>query len=178
MKTLLSIDIDWVQNPEQCKKLIKIVGPIIKKTNFKEPLFCQTHKEIEKIIGKQKEPIYVVNVDHHHDLQYPNASISRKGLTSGNWLGYYLMEGKISGATWICNHNSLMNEFTNWGDAKTLEDDMISIDPELAAIENFKYDWLFVCLSPHYLNNNPSAWCAFDALRYLTDMHAEDKKNE
>tara|TARA_R100001244_G_scaffold119820_1_gene89385 strand:+ start:696 stop:1214 length:519 start_codon:yes stop_codon:yes gene_type:complete len=170
MKTLLSIDIDWVQNPEQCKKLINIVGPIIKKNKFKKPLFCQTHREISKIIEKQTEPIYVINVDHHHDLQYQNSSITRKGLTSGNWLGYYLLEGKIAGATWICNHNSHTQSWDGITGAKTLEDDMILIDPDLAAIEKFKYDFLFVCLSPHYINNNPSAWCAFDALRYLTHM--------
>jgi len=171
MKTLLSIDIDWVQNPEQCKKLINIVGPIFKKNKFEKPLFCQTHKEISQIIEKQTEPIYVVNVDHHHDLQYESDSISRKGLTSGNWLGHYLITGKISGATWICNHNSQMDGFTNWGDVETLEMDMIAIDPELGAIEKFNYDFLFVCLSPHYINNNPSAWCAFDALKYLADMN-------
>ena len=44
MKTLLSVDIDWVQNPEQCKKLINTVGPIFKKNEFEKPLFCQTHK--------------------------------------------------------------------------------------------------------------------------------------
>ena len=157
MKTLLSIDIDWVQTPAHFKKLIKIVGPIIKKTNFKEPLFVQTHGEIKNIIEKQTEPIYVVNVDHHHDLQYPNASIAKKGLTSANWLGYYLMEGKVAGATWICNHTSIMDKFYGWDSTKTLEDDMILIDTELEAIEKFKYDWLFVCLSPHYLNDNPSA---------------------
>ena len=141
MKTLLSVDIDWVQNPEQCKKLINTVGPIFKKNEFEKPLFCQTHKEISKIIEKQSEPIYVVNIDHHHDLQYQNSSISRVGLASGNWLGYYLMQGKVAGATWICNHNSQMDGFSNWSDAKTLEDDMISIDPELATIEKFKYDF-------------------------------------
>tara|TARA_R110002020_G_scaffold327389_2_gene543340 strand:- start:862 stop:1386 length:525 start_codon:yes stop_codon:yes gene_type:complete len=174
MKTLLSVDIDWVQNPEQCKKLINTVGPIFKKNEFEKPLFCQTHKEISKIIEKQSEPIYVVNIDHHHDLQYQNSSISRVGLASGNWLGYYLMQGKVAGATWICNHNSQMDGFSNWSDAKTLEDDMISIDPELATIEKFKYDFIFVCLSPHYLTNNPSAWCAYEALRYLADADDDD----
>ena len=66
------------------------------------------------IIDGIKEPVYVVNIDHHHDIQYHDTDPLYRGFLSGNWLGHYLINKKVSGATWIANYNSLSNAFQNF----------------------------------------------------------------
>ena len=95
-KTILSIDVDWVSDPRTFKDLLKTVSPIINNTSFDKIVFSQCHKDISHIIDDIKEPVYVVNIDHHHDIQYHDTDPLYRGFLSGNWLGHYLINKKVS----------------------------------------------------------------------------------
>ena len=171
LETILSIDVDWVSDPRTFKDLLKTVSPIIKNTSFDKIVFSQCHKDIKHIIDDIKEPVYVVNIDHHHDIQYHDTDPLYRGFLSGNWLGHYLINKKVSGATWIANYNSLTNAFQNFKDPNSiLIDDVIRIVYNLEEVNKHTYKYLFVCQSPHHSINNMSAFCAYEALLVLARL--------
>ena len=176
-KTILSIDVDWVGDPRTFKNLLKTVSPIIQNSSFEKIVFSQSHKDINHIIDNIKDPVYVVNIDHHHDIQYLETDPLHRGFLSGNWLGHYLIRKKVSGATWIANYNSATNHFQNFKDPNSiLIDDIIKIAYDLEEVNKHTYQYLFVCQSPHHSINNMSAFCAYEALLIMTRLFKKEIK--
>ena len=170
-KTILSIDVDWVSDPRTFKNLLEVVCPIIKNTSFEKIVFSQYHKDIHHIVDDIKDPVYIVNIDHHHDIQYKETDPLHRGFLSGNWLGHYLINKKVLGATWIANYHSLTNAFQNFADPNSiLIDDIIKIVYDLEVVKKHTYDFLFVCQSPHHSINNMSAFCAYEALLVMARL--------
>tara|TARA_R100001530_G_C4307319_1_gene152063 strand:+ start:234 stop:800 length:567 start_codon:yes stop_codon:yes gene_type:complete len=174
---LLSLDIDWVKSPRDAKQLLKVLLPILKKTKFKRTVFGQSHRDIAKLIDPIVNPIYCVNVDHHHDIQYHQTCPLECGFLSCNWLGHYMVNNKISGATWIANHDSIFNKYQlevpyakrNWSDRKSavLNDDILDVKLDIEEISNFNYDYFFMCRSLHDSENNPAALMTFDTIEVI-----------
>ena len=170
-KTILSIDVDWVGDPRTFKDLLKTVSPIIQNTSFEKIVFSQYHKDIRHIIDNIQDPVYVVNIDHHHDIQYVETDPLHRGFLSGNWLGHYLIRKKVLGATWIGNYHSGTNFFQNFKDPNSiLIDDVIKIVYDLEEVNKHTYQYLFVCQSPHHSINNMSAFCAYEALLVMARL--------
>ena len=163
MITILSIDTDWVSNQRDFNSLLTTAAPILKKTPIKKVLFSPWHKDIHLIVdslNKAELPIRIVNIDHHHDLQYlPNELISN-GFLSSNWLGHYILENIVKEVLWISNYHSKMNGFQ---DIRTkLIDEVIQITQDINQVGLYEYDYIFICQSPHHANTH--SFCAYDAL--------------
>jgi len=168
MRTILSVDIDWVSNWTQSKQLLNILSPKIKNGEFKEIAIRSHHQEIRDVIDPiEDDEIYVVNIDHHHDIAYGEHCALDKPFQSCNWLGKYLIEGKVSSAIWIANPDSEVKPFG-------IPEDSINIYYDLELINEFNYDTLFICRSPHYIWQNPSAYGCLMALENLVNLYNID----
>tara|TARA_R100001086_G_C11818523_1_gene253529 strand:+ start:820 stop:1332 length:513 start_codon:yes stop_codon:yes gene_type:complete len=160
--SILSIDTDWVTDARTCSELLRTVTPIFRKVPFKNMLFAIWHKEIHRIIDSiptSELPIKIVNIDHHHDLQYVNEPDNHK-FKSSNWLGKYILNRTVSEALWISNYTSEMNGFQH--NTTLLKDEVIAITQDIQHAKHYNYDYIFVCQSPHH--GNPFSFCAYDAL--------------
>ena len=175
-EVVLSLDIDWITNARDSKVLFETIFPIIKKTKFKKTVFKPSHGEINNLLDTINDPVYIVNIDHHHDIQYHNSDPLDKGYTSGNWLGYYLMKNKIDGITWVANHHSDFNNY-QVGPLATnpLSDDLMYITFDIKEIEKYNYDYFFMCLSPHHLNGNIAALQAYDTIEVFYNLCQQQK---
>ena len=180
VKNLLSIDIDWVGSPRDAKELLEVLVPIFKKNKFKKIVLAQSHREINKIVDTLAEPVYCVNVDHHHDIQYIPSEPLEAGFLSGNWLGHYMKSGRITGCTWIANYNSAFNRYQDWRkDFVLLNNDVIDIKLDIKEIAKFDYDYFFMCRSFH--NHEERNWTAlqtFDAIEVILKNLQNDKNKK
>ena len=178
VKNLLSIDIDWVGSPRDAKDLLENLVPIIKKNKFKKIVVAQSHKEINKIVDELNEPVYCVNVDHHHDIQYIPSEPLEAGFLSGNWLGHYMRSGKITGSTWIANYNSVFNRYQDWRkDFVLLNNDILDIKLDIKEISKFDYDYFFMFRSVHDPEDrNWTALQTYDAIEIILQNDNKNKK--
>ena len=96
-----------VENKHNVMFIIKYFLQSIKKTN--NVVFGYYHDSILNHIDvKSDEKLFIVNIDHHHDISY-SQKLSVQGLNYGecsesNWL--VPIENKIEKYVWIKNKNS------------------------------------------------------------------------
>lgn len=176
-ETLLSIDIDWVMSPRDSKDLLEVLIPIFKKTKFKKIVIGQSHREISKIVDTLVSPVYCVNVDHHHDIQYIPSEPLEAGFLSGNWLGHYMKSGRIKGCTWIANYDSAFNRYQDWRkDFVLLNNDILDTRLDINAVSDFEYDYFFMCRSFHnHFEGNWTALQTFDSIEVILKNLQNDK---
>lgn len=161
MKNVLSIDIDYVNNVHDFKNLLRFYTKIINKVESKNIIFSQIHANIWYILNTLSignDPIEIVNIDNHHDVEYDKSKIT-DGLQSSNWLGHYLKKSDfIKNVYWVNNSNSIAS----------YPDDLLTITKDLNEVLFDKFDYLFVCESPHYTSTNELAQMAFETLLEIT----------
>jgi len=171
MKTILSIDIDWVVGWNHYKQLTRTVAPWIKRGKFKSVTFGKTHDEISSVIDSFNEPVHIVNVDHHHDWEYVNGSCSiESGYKFCNWLGWYKHKGKVENITWVANPTSDMGTGRNDQAVETFMD----IHFDLDVINEYQYDALFICQSPSHIGNNWAAHAAYETFQLIAKLTYEE----
>ena len=177
MKTILSIDTDWVQDQRTFNLLLEVVAPIFKKISAKKISFSSRHKDIHlitKSLNKSELPLRIVNIDHHHDIQYfPRNPQERdetvpRGFFSSNWLGHYILDNVVKEVLWISNYTSVMNGFQ---DARNkLDNECIKITQDINQVKLYEYDYIFVCQSPHHANTH--SFCAYETLLILNGLNS------
>jgi len=169
-KVILSIDIDWVENWNQTQELLKKVSPRIKNGEFKNILVSQYHKDMKKLIEDTDEDVFVLNIDHHHDIAYEGSCPLEDVVRSCNWLGYYIKQGKVKGAIWVANRDSNM---VNW-EACGVSMEALDIHFDLDIVDKFKFDSLFICQSPHYITESEPAFGAWLGLKTVIDLYTNE----
>ena len=136
-KNVLSIDCDWVQNPNQMLELNEFVFNHFK--TAKRIIFIKSHQTIIKYINT---PSYICNVDNHHDINYGYAN---GFINAGNWVTYLNQIGLLQNYTWINNTTS-----------EYLIDDVIDtirklnqfdFDINLNYIKDIDFEDIFICES-------------------------------
>ena len=156
---ILSIDTDYVQSPISFNNLIKYFLYHIDKIDIKNILFSQAHANIFYILDpllKKQEIVDLVTIDHHHDIWYFNDQLPINSFQSSTWLGYYLRKKNfINNVFWLANYDSIR---TGKSGCPPI-DDAIHIMYDIKDVQFEKFDYIFVCNSPHYSNSlNESAY--------------------
>jgi len=133
------------------------------------------------------EDIHVINIDHHDDVmasdfeEYDD-NLERELKTiqfhdrvhEGNWGAWLHVKEKLSSFTWICNPNSgnlNRNEFN----ASLLGDKYNVFDRQEYQFYDYKFDQIFVCLSPQYIPKNH--WHYFTMFMIAYEQYTDKKVN-
>ncbi len=114
--------------------------------------------------------IDLINIDHHHDILYHNAgndeddevleSFEKKYkaicdysmINEGNWIAWLKSKNKIDSYTWIGNDNSFENvNGVTLDYYKSLLPKFNMKKKEDFKLRDYKFDYIFVCLSPQYI---------------------------
>jgi hypothetical protein len=136
-KKILSIDCDWIQNPNQMLELNDFVFKIFK--NVKKIVFIKNHQTIVKYINT---PSYICNVDNHHDINY---GYKNEFINAGNWVTYLNQIGLLQSYTWIHNTTSeyIIDDVINT--IRNLRE--FDFDINLNYINNIEFEEIFICES-------------------------------
>lgn len=122
-KTLISIDLDWLNDKQTPIRSIRGLLQHIPK-NIPSIMTVEHHQFLPQLrrwikSGEVKTPFNILSIDEHHDY-YENLCC-RQALTRpfpklncGNW-GYYLPTNWYSRFTWVCNKRE---QSANWNDAQ------------------------------------------------------------
>lgn len=116
------------------------------KTLTKEDIFIGfNHDQIYNFLKDYNEKFNIVNIDHHHDMGYPQNGHDIEAfeqLSVANWVHYINKNKELLSYTWIHNKNSLHPREEEINNIKMY---MHSTDIDL--IENMKFDKIFLCAS-------------------------------
>ena len=88
---ILSIDTDYVVSNVHFNNIINYFLNYIDDIELQNIIFSQAHSNIFYILDpifRNKKSVDIVNIDHHHDLWYPESP--KNSFNSSNWLGFYL----------------------------------------------------------------------------------------
>jgi hypothetical protein len=159
---VLSIDTDYVTSNVHFNNIINYFLNYIDDVELQNIIFSQAHSNIFYILDpifRDNKSVDIVNIDHHHDIWYPESP--KNSFNSSNWLGFYLEKKKcIDNVYWLANHNS----------DRTNHDDWVTITYDIDEVKFSKFDYIFVCNSPNFSNSLSEA--AFSALINIV-MHTK-----
>lgn len=99
------------------------------------------HEEIYNFLSDY-DNINLYNVDHHHDMGYPqNGSEEIQDyINCANWVYHLNKNNKLKSYTWIHNINSIQNN--------NIENFCTYIDTnDLDILKNIEFDKIFICAS-------------------------------
>lgn len=115
-----------------------------------------------------KSNINLINVDHHDDVLEPHFSSNydyetalQKGyeqvcnanrVHEGNWIAWLASQKKIDSYTWIGNNNS-SSKRRNFFNERIVPN-YWNVEREEYKFSDYKFDHIFVCLSPQYIPKN------------------------
>ncbi len=149
MKKLLTIDLDWIQHPRQFMDILSICMNFFKKQT--PTIFINSHHEIYKYI---EEGSTIINIDHHHDFAYDQASI--KGALAnhpreGSWVLAAAIHKKLKGYIWVKNYDSVIipDQITEW--VRKLEN--FQIRNKIDEVDLTNIYKLVICESAEYEKN-------------------------
>lgn len=83
------------------------------------------------------EPINIYNIDHHHDIGYPENDNTILNL--GNWVDHINKDKNLVNYTWICNKNSTSCPSNNLTHFYRTSD--------INIVDKVKFDKIFICAS-------------------------------
>jgi hypothetical protein len=162
---VLSIDTDYVTSNVHFNNIINYFLNYVDDVELQNIIFSQAHSNIFYILDpifRDNKSVDIVNIDHHHDIWYPESP--KNSFNSSNWLGFYLEKKKcIDNVYWLANHNS----------DRTNHDDWVTITYDINEVKFSKFDYIFVCNSPNFSNSLSEA--AFSALINIV-MHTKKCK--
>lgn len=143
-----------------------------------------------------KSNINLINVDHHDDVLEPHFSNNydyetalQKGyeqvcnanrVHEGNWIAWLAGQKKIDSYTWIGNSNSSSKKRNFFNER--IVPNYWNVEREEYKFSDYKFDHIFVCLSPQYIPKNH--WHYFSMfLKTYEELSGKDavihnKKNE
>ena len=111
------------------------------------------------------DSIELINIDEHDDVlmcDYDFVTSERRSLeqevdymlhydavNEGNWIGWLNVKKKLKSLVWIANKYSLIGRKKQF--VQEFIDDYTYVDDGSYQIDNYKFDHIFVCLSPQYI---------------------------
>ncbi len=130
------------------QRLIPYILKVTQDLKIEDIRISMTHEDIKNVL-KNMEDVHVFNIDHHHDLGYPQEGENRpkeEHCSCANWGEYYFHQGIITQFTWLNNTNS--------GPVAPAWENDSRITTQLYQETNLetlpKMDKLFLCLSPEW----------------------------
>ena len=112
--------------------------------------------------------IDLINIDHHddvlggdysQDMDYESALkkeyfevVKDNRVHEGNWIAWLASQKRINSCVWIGNENS-GNKNRNFFNAKIVPN-YLNVEKEDYKFDNYKFDHIFICLSPQYIPKN------------------------
>lgn len=156
---ILSIDVDFIVDDNgnlQEGNLEYLKDICTQARQFGPKVFVGTkHDEILQHIGLNE--VVILNIDHHHDVYYPNQdgfdTILRMQPTESTWVKYLELTGQLKGYVWVKNEDSDVSGMNAlWLRSMVMHKENFKVLP--------KIDMVFVCKSPQYLPQN--LWSTFE----------------
>ena len=111
------------------------------------------------------ESIELVNIDEHDDIlmcdydfyeseqrsfeQEVDYLLEYDAVNEGNWIGWLNVKKKLKSLVWIANKYSLLGKKKQF--VRDFIDDYTYINDGSYQIDNYKFDHIFICLSPQYI---------------------------
>lgn len=86
------------------KRLTILITQIISYLEKDSIIFIENHGLAYDFI-KNNNNIDLINIDHHHDIGYPNSEEDK--VTCANWIEFLNKEGKINSYIWLNNDTSI-----------------------------------------------------------------------
>ena len=137
--------------------LTRYVTEMAKKVEKDEDIiFISTHDQMYDVCKNEEAPFDLINIDHHHDINYHdnwNSKIIQ--INSGNWVKRLFDMNKINEYIWISNPNSLMFDKENCPFADKIKVNTLQ-DFDLGGLAGVT-DKLILCYSPEYLPDSSKA---------------------
>lgn len=104
-------------------------------------IFIFSHDSLIKCVNPED---IVINIDHHHDLGYPNPEQHiLPEVNCGNWAQYLLENNLIKDYIWIKNENS--------NTKKQYKEKIQEYNFSSYQLNNLKADKIIICLSPEWV---------------------------
>jgi hypothetical protein len=162
-RKLLTIDLDWIQNPRQFNDILSLCMELFK--NKIPTIFIKSHHEIYNHINEEE---FIINIDHHHDFGYEKF----QSVDEGNWLFHLanVFTHKIN-YTWISNPTS---DHVYWINTKMHKLKSFMFDHNINYIRETNFDKIFLCCSP----DHAIAKEAVVAYKIVESIVNENKKSE
>ena len=112
--------------------------------------FITSHEQIIDILSEEIEPFNLVNIDHHHDVNYRDEwKEPIIEVNSGNWVKRLLDTGNINHYTWVGNHNSIIFDVSSCPYMDKIGIEKIK-DYDLGKLAA-ETEELILCYSPAYI---------------------------
>ncbi len=125
--------------------------------------FILSHEKINTILDEH-EMYDIVNIDHHHDIQY---GLNNTTLNCGNWVQMLHKEERLNSYCWLNNSNSNVEEIEN------LDFPYESYEFETCSLEGLTPDILVIALSPGWVP--PSLYPLFYSWVEIANAHYQTK---
>ena len=174
-----SWDLFYIEHPEQKKayhwidqsNLLYCHDIFLKSLKYNPDVsFGYDHDAILYAIH-QCSDIELINVDHHDDVMHGanfNGNydlnleyfhiVNSDSVCEGNWGAWLHHKGRLKSFTWIHNKNSANLQRNDFNE-DLLGDKYHSCSRNEYEFENYKFDYVYVCLSPLYIP--PQQWHYF-----------------
>ena len=112
--------------------------------------FISTHELVYHICKKETEKFNLVNIDHHHDINYNNDwSKPIIDINEGNWVKRLFDMNKVNKYAWIGNSNSVMFDIDQCPFKEQIEMTILR-DYNLGELSG-RTDELICCMSADYI---------------------------
>ena len=159
---ILSIDCDWVINPDQHKKLLSYFIKKIK--DVEEVYFSNDHQHHYNQIPLNS---VLVNIDDHHDLGYKDYQY--KNLENGliceaSWILGLIVKRKIKGLIWVSNYQSLFSDNLEDNLRKVRQLNLYKRYFNFERIKDITYKKILVCQSYDFSINSSYVYNSLIAL--------------
>ena len=176
---VLSIDCDYANSVRSVTEITRFFLKHINKVDLKHIIFSQVHSNIFYTLDPlrhQNKKVNLTHIDEHHDYYYKDVPIN--SFQSDNWLGYYLLNypSFIVNCHWLHNINYEQLNFIASKMDSSLPDDIFSVSHEITDLSIDKFDYIFVCESPHY--SNPYSLTLYNVLVEIIKNNKQCEKNK
>ena len=155
------------------EKLTFWLMEIFKKLPRERLHFIISHDKLINYLD-MNEQYNIINIDHHHDIQYPNPLGEKEPLNCGNWVQYLYNNNCLNSYQWIKNVNScppvpeIEDKIEFQYDTQNLNN---------FQLDNFNPDMLIICLSPEWIPPNIQPlfqnWINMASYRYNEKLEIE-----
>jgi hypothetical protein len=129
------------------QKLVNLILNVTEGISVEDIRVAFSHEDIKTVLT-DLEDVHMYNIDHHHDLGYPQEddSTPSDACSCANWCDYHFNKNIIVQYTWYNNTNSGPVP-PDW-----IESDKVFIKDfqELNIASLPKMDKVFLCLSPEW----------------------------
>ena len=116
----------------------------------------------------EKSNINLINIDHHDDVIEPHfirncdydtaleigyeQVRNANRVHEGNWIAWLAAQKKLDSYTWIGNQNSFCKRKNSFN--SRIVPNYWNVERENYKFDDYKFDHIFVCLSPQYIPKN------------------------